>query len=118
MRFPFAIFLAGLVGVASAQQTATVTFEWDAVPDARVGLYELHWGDATGGYTDFITVTTPTTVGSVQQEAETTRFYAVRACTADLSLCSPFSNEVEHNVGPAPMSAPTGFGVQSTTYLP
>jgi len=113
----FCALIAVALASAAAAQDATVTLAWDAVDDTRVGVYEVHFGTATGDYNvGSVSVDAPSTTAPVVQPVETTYFYAVRACTTDLSLCSAFSNEISHTVE-AVLPPPTGTRVQSTTFV-
>jgi len=100
--------LAMLFASSAIAQEAAVVLTWDPVDDTRVGVYELHYGP---------TSVAPSVIASVAQPAESTYYYAVRACTTDLTLCSAFSNEISNEVG-AMIDTPTGVRVQSTTFVP
>jgi len=86
LLLPLLLPMAALAGQA--------TFEWDPVDDPRVGIYELHWGTASGDY-DTQVDETGTTSGPHAFADGSTYYVAVRACTGDRTLCSEFSNELE-----------------------
>ena len=83
---------------------ADITFLWDAVPDDRVAVYDLQYGTASGSYE--VGTLTPDTTATLSIP-QGNYFAAVRACTADKSLCSPWSNELPFVVEagiPAPVN--------------
>jgi len=85
--------LLALLLIPSLAWADLVTLEWDAVQDARVGLYEVHWGQASGAYTETQTVAVPDTTAEISAGVGEW-FVAVRACTDGMSICSGWSNEV------------------------
>ena len=108
-RSPSCLFLGWLLVFLSAwlltgaAQATEVALAWDAVQDERVGMYELHYGHQSGQYEASRQIT-GTSVQLAQLEADTSYYFAVRACTADASLCSDFSDEVSART-PAPPAA-------------
>ncbi|NBC96407.1 MAG: PKD domain-containing protein, partial [Deinococcus-Thermus bacterium] len=108
-RSPSALLLGWLLVflsiwlLSAAAQATEVALAWDSVEDERVGLYELHYGQHSGQY-EASRQTTGTSVRLAQLEADTSYYFAVRACTADASLCSDFSDEVSART-PAPPAA-------------
>ena len=98
-----ALLLPGLMlctGLARADQ---VRLAWDSVEDTRVAAYEVHIGQASRDYDRSVASTTNEALID-DLAAGGTYFFAVRACTADRSLCSPLSNEVSTTLdaGPRP----------------
>ena len=71
--------------------------EWDAVDDSRVGKYVVGIGPTTGNYTDEVVVDAPTVRVNVPDLGFNTYWVAVKACTADRTLCSQWSNEVNES---------------------
>lgn len=109
--------LAAHVGPAGAE---VVTFGWDPVDDARVGVYVLAWGNhsvAEGGKyaVGEVAVLAPATTATTPDLAAQPWFFAVKACTADKSLCSDWSNEVRVDML-GPISPPAGLRLQSMTF--
>ena len=87
----------GLLAIcaASGQAMAGATLElaWDPVVDSRVAVYEVHFGAASGQYTDHVEAILPSASLPAPAAGEVL-YYAVRACDAARALCSGFSNEV------------------------
>ena len=103
----FLLLAAAIWGqpAAGAAAAAAVRLAWDAVVDARVAVYQLHVGTASGRYDRRLT--TPATAIDVADLAPGVRhFFAVRACTAGGSLCSGFSDEISAVVEEARVAAP------------
>ena len=78
-----------LVGECAAE----VRLAWDPVADSRVPLYQVHYGITSGSYAQQQEVTGTTAVVSPPEPCQT-YYFAVRACMADRTTCSGFSNEV------------------------
>lgn len=98
----------------SAVKAGEVSLEWDAVTDARVAKYELHYGLATGAYTSKVTVPKTATEATVTGLPAKRHFFAVRACNEAITQCSLFSNEVSAVI-PADIAAPIQLKVGSIT---
>lgn len=78
---------------ASPCPAGEVRLAWDPVHDSRVAVYELHYGPSTKAYhLRRDTTATSLTVDGLDQSRR--YYFAVRACTADHSSCSAFSNEI------------------------
>jgi hypothetical protein len=91
-------------------QTQPVTLAWDPSPDASVGGYIVHYGDASGFYTMTTNVGTATT-GTVQGLIPlTTNFFAVTAVGTN-QLESDFSNEIMYVVPALEPAKPTALGL-------
>jgi hypothetical protein len=99
-----ALLLAPAQGVAGA-----VTGTWNPVDDARVGVYVLAWGGASaasgGVYAKGnVEVAHPTVTAKTPNLSAGKYYFAVKACKADKSECSAWSNEVAVTVlGPIPV---------------
>ncbi|MGB5833222.1 MAG: PKD domain-containing protein, partial [Thiohalocapsa sp.] len=79
---------------------------WDPVGDSRVALYEVHVGRSSRNYFRSVS-TTANEVVVKDLAAGETYFVAVRACTANRSVCSANSNEVRFTLAATPpLSAP------------
>jgi hypothetical protein len=104
----FGVVLALLSSAAIAGPTNTVSFEWDPVIDDRVDHYVLgsasvpasagatytmeQWSIPYGTEVATVTLTGP----SPNIQYNGVWYFAVKACNADESLCSGWSNEVQH----------------------
>lgn len=91
MMFPLLLILATSAVMA---QEPVVNVEWDPVADSRVGLYVIGIGSEPGRYDDF--VKTSETQAGIPDLGLDTYYIAARACKADESLCSDWSNEISH----------------------
>jgi hypothetical protein len=90
-------------GKASAAQ---LKLAWDPVQDARVGLYQVHFGVSSGTYGSRLdTIQTSAVIGGLLAGQ---RYYlTVRACTPGGAICSGFSNEVSATAtDPLPTAKP------------
>lgn len=76
--------------VAHAEQ---VQISWNPVTDSRVAFYEVHYGTASTLY-QWQVRTSETFAVIADLISGSPYFFAVRACTQDGTLCSPFSREV------------------------
>lgn len=100
-----------LAAAAPTLAFANVDLTWDPVNDERVALYELWYGEVSGAYDRTIDAV-ENSACVVDLEPGQAFFFAVRACNADRSLCSGFSNEVS---AMAVNQAPTvGFSLSCT----
>jgi hypothetical protein len=94
---------------------------WDyPVPDARVGKFVIAWGVKSindgGTYgAGKVEVPADARVASTPNLGKGVYFFAVKACTADGTLCSAWSNEVS-GTALGPIGAPAGFKLESITY--
>lgn len=96
-------------GIAAA---AEIELAWDAVDDDRVGVYEVHWGEASGDYQ--WETQSPTTGAKIEGLVEgRTYYFAAKACTADSTLCSDFSQELTATIAEGAPSA--GFTLDVTS---
>jgi hypothetical protein len=106
-----ALLLAPALGVAGV-----VTGTWNPVDDARVGVYVLAWGTSSaasgGSYAKGAVEVVHPIVTAKTPDLEAQKYYfAVKACTADKSECSAWSNEVAVTVlGPIPVPANLTIG--------
>jgi VCBS repeat-containing protein len=90
-----ALWLFSLTALVPLAAHASVQLAWDAVDDDRVGLYQVWYGTSSGNYDTRIDSTTTTaTVNEVTRD--TNYYFVVRACTADASRCSAYSNEIQY----------------------
>jgi hypothetical protein len=73
--------------------SAEVQLGWDPVDDPRVSRYQVHFGQASRTYTEWVDTTQSSVVigGYAVGQAH---YFAVRACTQDGLSCSTFSDEV------------------------
>lgn len=102
--------------LCGATHAATIGFQWGAVTYSEPIVYELAWGTASRDYSDSVTVTeTVGTTGTIP--AGVPHFFAVRACTENKVVCSPWSNEIEYTVGDQP-PAPDNFGMTIVVFPP
>ncbi len=109
------ICMAG--GVVSEAVAGDVQLAWDTVSDSRVGLYQVHYGEASGQYQSQVPATSPG-VAVTGLEPGHTYYFAARACTQDASNCSAFSNEVSTTVPyPTPVAAMRASVVVGTAPL-
>ena len=74
------------------------TLAWDAHPDPAVTGFRVHYGTASGNYTDSITVADVTTTTVPGLEDGVTYFFAITALNTD-GLESGFSNEISFQPG-------------------
>lgn len=74
-----------------------VQLAWDPVHDPRVARYQVGIGTKSGSYGRRL-VTTQTKAMIAGLRAGKRYFFSVRACTANVSTCSPFSNEISTTV--------------------
>jgi hypothetical protein len=94
------------------------TLTWNPVNDARVTQYVLAWGFETLVYDKgAIDVAQPGTMAVTPDMARAInngiRFFAVKACNADKSMCSAWSNEVRVEMLLGPISYPTSLRIES-----
>jgi hypothetical protein len=115
------ILLATALLVSAATASADVfKFSWGAVEDSRVASYVLAWGKKSvtnGGVYGVGSVEVPvgtTTATSPDMEIGT-YYFAVKACNADKTLCSDWSNEVVASAA-GPISVPPGLKLDSMTF--
>jgi hypothetical protein len=111
------ILLAAVLLVSTTAASAEVAkFTWNPVVDDRVAVYVLSWGNATGVYDKgSVEVAAPTVTALTADLGAGTRFFAVKACNADKSLCSDWSNEVKV-VFKGPIVPPAGMKLDSLTF--
>ena len=98
----------GLAAILSQSGTALashVDLAWDPVEDARVAVYEIHYGLAPGVYTHS-RQTTATSLTIDQLDAGQTYYFAARACDQAKSQCSDYSNELSATIAPDSDTAP------------
>jgi hypothetical protein len=93
--------LSLLASSIALAQEPIVGVEWDPVPDSRVGVYTLGIGSTSGTYEQFVDSTA--TEATIPDYGYETYYVAVRACKADKTLCSEWSNEISHDT---PIDAP------------
>jgi hypothetical protein len=74
----YLILLLSLISTL-ALADANVGLEWDAVEDERVGVYEVHYGMASGGYTDLVSVVAPDPTATINLPPGEW-FFAVKVC--------------------------------------
>jgi len=91
------------MGVGTPAFAADVALAWDAVDDARVALYQVHYGTESGQYAA-TQQTDATNLVVAGLDGGQPYFFAVCACSAGASECSALSNEVSA-VTPAPPQA-------------
>ena len=84
--------LLGMVFGIGAATTNTLTFAWNASPDAGVAFYRLHWGTNSGSYQRSLDATNLTQ--TVTNFFLGTNFLAVTALSAQ-GLESDPSNEID-----------------------
>jgi hypothetical protein len=111
------ILLTSILLISAATASAEVAkFTWDPVVDDRVAVYVLSWGNATNVYDKgSVEVAAPLVIASTADLSAGTRFFAVKACNADKSLCSDWSNEVKV-VFKGPIVPPAGMKLDSLTF--
>ena len=115
------ILLATVLLISAATASAeVVTFTWDPVVDDRVAVYVLGRGSAPaakGGVykSASIEVKAPSVSATTPDIPAGTFYFAVKACNADKSLCSAWSNEVKVVVKTVPIAPPTGLKIDSMT---
>jgi len=80
-----------------------VTLAWDRSPDSSVTGYRIHYGAASGNYTNSIVVGNVTTNAVQELTSGVTYFFAITAFAAS-GLESGFSNETSYTV---PTGLPT-----------
>ena len=100
MRTPLPTLSACLTLVATATSVCLggqVQLAWDTVHDPRVARYQVGVGVVSRSYGRRL-MTTQTTAVITNLGAGQRYFFAVRACAADGSTCSPFSNEISATV--------------------
>ena len=105
----FAILLSP--GSAAA---AEVEIAWDAVDDDRVSVYEVHWGEESGDY-QWHTQSQATHAKVDGLVDGRTYHFAAKACTADLTLCSEFSEELAATIAESAPSADFDLDVTTGT---
>ena len=89
------LILIGLVSTAARANSFALSFAWDAVEYPAPIVYQLGSGPDSRAYDAFIDIPGDQTTGRVEQLAPMgTYYFAVRACTADHSHCSGWSNEL------------------------
>ncbi len=92
-----AFLLLSFPVLVSAQQTESLTFEWDANPASDLAGYHLHWGKAPMDYTNIISVGNVLTGTIPDLEIGTTYYFGLTA--DDLSgNRSEYSDEIVHVV--------------------
>jgi hypothetical protein len=91
-----------LAGIATALCSAAgsgpasavaLTLAWEPVDDARVAVYQVHYGTRSARY-DAMAETSAEQARIAGLDAGRRYFFAVRACTAGSQRCSDFSAEV------------------------
>ena len=83
-----------MLAASHEAEAAEAVLAWDAVADTRVQMYEVHYGLDSGHYDGKVTTsTTSATIPGLTPGA--TYYFVVRACDADGTLCSAFSEEIE-----------------------
>ena len=88
-----------------------LTLGW-GVTDSSVDHYEVFWGSSSGSYSNSMTVESPpaTLTGlSVGRKY----YMAIRACTANNSGCSGYSNEIVATTNAPISEPPPGPNVES-----
>lgn len=95
----FALTLFSAAGCA-----ADLIVSWNAVSDARLSGYEVHYGEWSGQYQTSVTTTETTTTLSGLQRGKT-YFAAVRSIGTDRALDSQFSAEVSATIPQSELSA-------------
>jgi hypothetical protein len=106
--------LLTLLVAATAAQAEVVTLSWNPVTDTRVtgdpkGKYVVSWGNATGVYDKGTAeVTHPTVTVKTPNLGKGAWFFAAKACNADKSQCSAWSNEATTTLL-GPIGAPAGL---------
>lgn len=107
--------------LSSLQAAADVaTFTWSPVDDARVGVYVLGWGNkpaaSKGIYgVGSVDAAAPAVTATTPDITKGVYYFAVKACTADKSLCSDWSNEVQVDMLGG-IAIPPGLTLESLTF--
>ncbi|NVZ11128.1 hypothetical protein HW932_17880 [Allochromatium humboldtianum] len=110
----------GLAAVLAQSGTALaghVDLAWEPVEDARVAVYEVHYGLAAGVYTNS-RQTTAASLTIDQLDEGQTYYFAARACDQAKSQCSDYSNEVSATIAPGSdtsIQIPTAEPTQDTS---
>jgi Fibronectin type III domain len=117
---------------AATAQSVTINLLWNANPEPDVAGYRLHYGTATGTYTEEIDVGNSTTVAVSNLPGQSAYFFALTAYNT-AGFESLYSSEVAYAVpmptptptpnptpppGPTPTPAPTGTPSPSSTPVP
>jgi hypothetical protein len=100
----FVLLLSSASGVSGAATAGDVRLAWNAVNDARVAHYKVHYGTASKSYASKVQVTTASAQVS-GLEGGSQYFFATRACTSDGKRCGAFSNEVNADIPGTPHSS-------------
>ena len=114
-RLATVIATCGLFCFSSISSFAVgnITLAWDASSDPSVVAYRVHYGAATGVYTNSVSAGGATTV-TVSNLLEGVRFYFAATAVDTNGLESDFSNEVSGSV-PLPNQPPTLSAIGSLT---
>ena len=84
---------ACLLAAPGPLAAASLELAWDPVEDARVALYQVHYGQQSASYAAKVDTTETSAVVTGLDEGGT-YYFAVRACTDGATTCSEFSEEV------------------------
>jgi Bacterial TSP3 repeat/Fibronectin type III domain len=90
-------FCVSLVVLASLASAGSVTLAWEAVDVPQLAGYKLHYGTASGKYSQHVNTGKHTSAAISGLEEGKTYFFAVLAYDTDGNQSS-FSNEVSHKV--------------------
>jgi hypothetical protein len=101
-------------GALIIPQTASVKLAWDPSPDAGVAGYRVHYGIASGFYTD-LTNAGPSTNIVVKGLTPAETYYFTATAVGTNMLESDFSNEISYTVPPEYLGPPEKLGV---AYVP
>jgi hypothetical protein len=113
MRRILAALLLFLPGIVYASQY-TAVLEWDiptqyedgtAILPEEILKYTIHYGTATGNYTNSIDVSPTELEGEITGLATGTYYFAITVTTTELEV-SEFSNEVNHKFTAGKSKAP------------
>ncbi len=96
--------LVALLLFAAKALPANVTLAWDRSGDPDAAGYRLHWGQASGNYSQSRDVGDVTTYTLTDRQNESTYYFAVTAYDATQTRESAYSNEVSYTT-PAALSA-------------
>ncbi len=107
------IIIATLLS-SGAAAAGEVDITWDAVDDDRVAVYEVYWGETSGDY-QWQTQSQTTHANVDGLVGGQTYHFAAKACTADLTLCSEFSDELIATIAEDAPSASFTLDVTSGT---
>ena len=94
----YILIFCSLADLTSKAAAESVTLEWDANSEADLAGYKLHYGIASGAYTETVVAGNTTTATAANLNPGTTYYYVVTAYNTE-GLESLPSNEVTYTTG-------------------